>query len=170
MKKISESVLFQRFRTLLSRKFVAPNGKIIDFDIYGGEGAVHVLPVTASGEFVMVREFRPGPEKYLVEVPAGRLEPGEELYAGATRELLEETGFQGKVEYVGRTYLSPYSSQITHVFVCIDAAKVSEPTPDENEFLETVFLDQSQLRLLLKSGEISNAVAAYMALDYLGKL
>lgn len=54
--------------------------------------SVVVLPMTADGEFVLVRQFRPALEKWCVEFPAGGIDPGETPEDAARRELLEETG------------------------------------------------------------------------------
>ena len=79
-----------------------PNGKLATREVMRHSGAVCVVPLTDAGEVVMVRQYRYPFQTVLLEVPAGKLDPGEAPEACARRELSEETGAAaGKLTYLG---------------------------------------------------------------------
>ena len=92
--------------TVVTNTYRLPDGTTADWDILTGPDVVSVLALTADGDVVLARQYRPGPGAVLDELPGGFLDPGEDPAAGAARELLEETGYRGAVEVVGHTYLS----------------------------------------------------------------
>jgi ADP-ribose pyrophosphatase len=71
-----------------------PNGKEMDFEIVRHVGAAAVVPLLPSGEVVLVRQYRYATGGYLLEIPAGKLDPGEAPEACARREVEEETGYR----------------------------------------------------------------------------
>eukprot|EP01116_Phalansterium_solitarium_P015855 TRINITY_DN3548_c0_g1_i1.p1 TRINITY_DN3548_c0_g1~~TRINITY_DN3548_c0_g1_i1.p1 ORF type:complete len:189 (+),score=64.49 TRINITY_DN3548_c0_g1_i1:118-684(+) len=108
---------------------------------------VHVVAVVrkeTGDELVLVKQFRPPVDKVCVEFPAGLVDGGESPEAAALRELLEETGYTGKVEHVSPVVclepgMSNANARLIHV--TIDAASVPvAPTPTEDEFIEVVLV------------------------------
>ena len=82
-----------------------PNGQRAIREIVRHPGAVCVIPITDEGDVVMVRQFRYPFGEVLLEIPAGKLEPGEDPYEAALRELEEESGAVAKkVEHLGEIY------------------------------------------------------------------
>ena len=73
-----------------------PNGKQVEWDLVHHKGAAAILPVDEEGKLVMVRQFRNGPQKEILEIPAGGLNPGEDFITCATRELEEEIGYHAE--------------------------------------------------------------------------
>ncbi len=71
-----------------------PNGKMAKREIVKHPGAVGIIPITSDGKILMVEQFRKPLERSLLEIPAGKLEQGEEPDITAARELEEETGFR----------------------------------------------------------------------------
>src|SRR5262245_55242266 len=69
-----------------------PNGNTVTLEIIRHRGAAAVVPVDAVGRVVMIRQYRHATSGYLLEVPAGTLDPGETPEACALREVEEETG------------------------------------------------------------------------------
>lgn len=97
-----------------------------EYEVIRQLGAAAVVPVTASGRVILVRQFRPPVAGDLVEIPAGLLDvAGEDALSCAGRELREETGFEADtIEFLGGVYVSPGSSDhFVHLFLA--------RTPDE---------------------------------------
>src|ERR1700704_6222662 len=89
------------FIDVVTRTYDLPDGTTTDWDILELGDAAAVLAITRGGEVVLVRPFRPGPDRVLDELPGGLIDPGESPLEAAARELLEETGYRGAIEIVG---------------------------------------------------------------------
>jgi ADP-ribose pyrophosphatase len=84
------------------------NGRVSDLEVVRHGGAVAIVPLTAHDEVLLVRQFRYATGDWLLEVPAGKLDPGEDPRAAAGRELEEETGFRARsVEPLGWVWSTP---------------------------------------------------------------
>lgn len=75
---------------------VLPDGQQAKREIVKHPGAVALIPVTVEGKIILVRQFRKALERTIIEIPAGRIEPGEDPKLTAIRELEEETGLGTK--------------------------------------------------------------------------
>ena len=155
---------------LVSRTLRHPAGPTSSYEILDQRPVVCILAITAADEAVVVRQFRPGPDRYCTELPAGFIDPDESPPDAASRELAEETGYRGSLRPVARLFSNGYSTEVRHVFVCTDAVQVGAPTPDPGEHLEVLEVPVAQLRSLLRSGEMTVTDAAYVGLDELGLL
>lgn len=95
-----------------------PDGKIAKRELIKHPGAVAIIAVTDEGKIVMVEQFRKALERNIVEIPAGKLEKGEEPLASAARELEEETGYVCEtLELVTSFYTSPgFADEIVYVY------------------------------------------------------
>lgn len=82
--------------TLTVDDVILPNGKPAKREIIHHPGAVAIIPITKDGKIVFVEQYRKALERTIVEIPAGKLEPGEEPAVCARRELEEETGYGAK--------------------------------------------------------------------------
>ena len=132
-----------------------------------------IVPVTADGRFVMIREFKQGVGEICLNAPAGGLNPGESPLDGARRELLEETGYAaddwqslGNFAVDGSTGCGR-----GHLFLARDAKRVAPPRLDETEEIDVVLLDAPALRAALHASEITmmpTACALGLALVALG--
>jgi ADP-ribose pyrophosphatase len=100
-------------------------------------GATAVIPVYANGEIVLLHQFRYPSGQIFMEVPAGKLDPGEAPEVTGERELAEEAGVKCKnMEYVGHFYPGiGYSDEIIHIYVAWNLSEIPKNT-DEDEFLE----------------------------------
>lgn len=95
---MSESELLleaRRFRVVRMAATV-PDGTVHLREIIRHPGAVVILPILADGRVALIRNYRIAVEEWLVELPAGTLEPNEDPREAAFRELAEETGFRAK--------------------------------------------------------------------------
>lgn len=132
------------------------------------EGEVAVcIPVLQDGRIVLVREYRPGPKRYLMEVPGGMVDPGEEPMVAAAREVLEETGYAGDVEHLASTWVSAYSNQRKHIFIMRNARKVAEPHLAPTDISEVSIVSSVELEAIVASGELTDLDAGLLALNEL---
>ena len=123
-----------------------------------------VLALTPRREVVLVREFRPGPEAWLL--PGGVVGPGERPEEAAARELLEETGYAGDVRGVGSAIDCAYSTRTRHACVAEDARRVAASA----EALEVVLMSLPDFREHLRGGRLTDVDIGYRGLDALGLL
>lgn len=167
-RKLRETVVYDRFRRIVSRSFTLPDGSDGEFEVVEFSDCAAVLALTPDREVVLVREFRPGPEAVLLELPGGVVEPDEPPLETARAELLEETGYTGDIVEVGTVLKDAYATHTKHVFAATGCRKVAEPR--EPELTEPVLMPLAEFRSHLRSGRLTDADAAYLALDHLSLL
>jgi ADP-ribose diphosphatase len=168
--KLGERQLYGGYRTIVGRTYRLSTGDEREFEIkLEGDTAV-VLAVTDEDHVVLVREFRPGPEADLLELPGGGVDAGEEPLAAARRELLEETGYDAELIHVGTMVDDAYSTRLRHVFAGRDAQRVAEPRPEAGETPEVELMALDAFREHLRDGRLSDVGPGYLALDRLGLL
>lgn len=156
------------YRKVLHKTFRLPNGKVQDFTIKDERAAVCILALTKNNEVIIAKQFRPGPEKMLMELPGGALDPGEEPLASAERELLEETGYAGNMKFIGTTLDCAYSNMRRYNYVATECEVIQAQNLDESEFIEVELISLKDFLALLRSGEMSDVETGYLALDFLG--
>ena len=169
-RKLGEHLVYDGFRRVVRRRFRVPGGEELEYDVKIEPDVVAVVAVTAADEVVLVREYRAGPEEVLLEVPGGALGPDEDPVEGARRELLEETGYAGDVSYVGALLDCAYSTRTRHACLATGCRRVADPTPHPGEHLEVVLLPIREFVQHVRGGRLTDAAAAYRALDSLGVL
>jgi len=150
--------------------FRLPDGRSSDFYIKVEKSPVCVVALTKDKKVILVEQYRPGPGRVLLELPGGGLDKGESPRQAAARELREETGYKGRLRFVGRAYDSPYASSFHYCFVATDCRKVGEQELDEGEFAAVRLVPLRRFRTLMRKGNMTNMGLAYQGLDYLGLL
>jgi len=111
-----------------------PNGRRVDLDLLRHPGAAAVVPFLDADRILMIRQYRHATGGELLEIPAGKLDPGETPEACAIRELEEETGYRaGRLERLGAIWTSPgFTDEIIHLFAAYDLEPTSQRLePDE---------------------------------------
>lgn len=105
-----------------------------------------IAKLKPSGRYILIRQFRPPTDSYILEFPAGLVDPGENSETTATRELLEETGYVGRVENISPNLLSSpgiLSETVSFAFLSVDEMLPENQQPvakNEPEEFITVFL------------------------------
>lgn len=170
-KKISESVVREGRWKLVRRLFDRGDGRVAEFEIRELHDVACVVAVTERDTILIAKQFRPGTEEIVMDLPAGGLEPGEVPEDAIRRELREETGFEPKtLTFLAANPVSAYTTNHRHCFVATGCRKVADPDPDDTEEIEVVELTVPEFRALLRSGGLTDVGAGYLALDSLGLL
>lgn len=146
-----------------------PDGKTAKRELIKHPGAVAVIAVTADNKIVMVEQFRKALERNLVEIPAGKLEKGEEPKVCAARELEEETGYVCEsLELVNSFYTSPgFADELVHVYEARGLTKVENPADqDEDEFINLLELTLEEAQGYIDQQKIYDAKTIF-AVQYL---
>ncbi len=150
-----------------------PDGNQATRDIVRHQGASAVVAITAEGEFLLVRQYRKPNECISVEIPAGKLDPGELPEICAMRELEEETGFRTEhVEKLFSMKSTPgFSDEIIHVYLATELYP-GEANPDEDEFISAFSVSVPEALAMIRDGRISDGktiAGIYAALDRMGR-
>ena len=134
-----------------------PNGEISTREIVRHPGAVAVLALK-DDKMIVVEQYRKALEKSQIEIPAGKLEPGEDPLEAAKRELEEETGFVCEsLVHIGSFYTSPgFADELLHLYAA-EQLREGEKRPDEDEFLECGAITLDEARRYIREGRISDA-------------
>lgn len=134
-----------------------PNGETAIREVVGHPGGVCVLALREDGTVPLVRQFRYPLGDTLLELPAGKLEYGEEPRPAAIRELGEEVGLTpGELIDLGAIYVSPgFCKEKLHMYLARNCTEVPVH-PDEDEFLEIEYLPFTELVKRVMSGEIED--------------
>lgn len=146
-----------------------PNGKTSKREIVKHPGAVAVIAVTDEGKIVLVEQYRKAMERTLVEIPAGKLEKGEDPAECARRELEEETGYECKeMEWLVSFYTSPgFADEIVHLYVAKGLSQKEDAAGlDEDEFVNVEEVTLEEAIAYVKEKKIYDAKTAY-AIQYL---
>ncbi|NLZ24999.1 MAG: NUDIX hydrolase [Clostridiales bacterium] len=147
---------------------VLPNGKPCTREVVEHSGGASVLAVDKDDNCYLVKQFRYPYKEELLEIPAGKLNFGENPYDAALRELKEETGLIAKkLELLTTLYPSPgYTNEIIYIYLATDFAQ-DEVCFDEDEFLLTVKMPFKEAVEKIYTGEIKDAktIAALLMRD-----
>lgn len=121
-------------------------------------GAVGVIPVLPDGRIVLVRQYRYPVEEVTLELPAGKLDKGEDPLGCVQRELQEETGYtSGKITPLLDYWPTPaFANELLHLYVA-EQLKDGAMNPDEDEFIEKVEMPLDEALSLCKSGAIKDS-------------
>jgi ADP-ribose pyrophosphatase len=172
-KLISSKVVYEgKLFRVLHDKLIEPGGKPSERDVIRHNGSVVILAVDKSKNkrdpwIVMERQYRHAARQYLWELPAGKLDPGEDALVGAQRELEEETGYRAKkwkplVEYYG----SPgFLGESMKVFLA-EGLIAGDAHPEDDEEIEFRLVKLSEIVQMIEKGAIKDGKTLCSALLY----
>lgn len=149
-----------------------PNGRLGHRDVLRHPGAVAVIALTDDGKMVLVHQYRVALEQVTVEIPAGKLEPGEDPARAAARELLEETGYMAqRMAYLGP--IAPaagYSDELLHLYMAMGLT-FEGASPDEDEFINVDLVDVNEMVDMVLDGKVvdSKTVVGVLLCDAISR-
>jgi len=165
----TEQIFSGKVISLQVEEVELPNGKTSKREIIKHPGAVAVIAITEDEKIVMVEQYRKALERNIIEIPAGKLEKGEEPKGCAIRELEEETGYEcEKIDWLISFYTSPgFADELVHLYVATGLKKkLDAASLDEDEFVNLVEVSLEEALELMKEQKIYDAKTAF-AVQYL---
>jgi len=144
------------------------DGKRTTREVVEHADCVAVVALDERDNILMVRQFRHPAGKFLLEVPAGGIDPGEETVECVRRELQEEIGcFPNRIEKLGGFYATPgYGTEYLHCFLATDLVP-SRLVAEDTEDIELVRVPMVEIPRLIHSGEICDAKSIAALLMFL---
>ena len=136
-----------------------PTGHLVDMEIVRHPGSVVLLPIPEPGKIILIRQYRYTIDRWIWELPAGSLKPGEDPDHAAARECEEEIGLApGTVTRLGGYYPTPgFCDELMNYYRCEDLrppAPDSTAKKDDDEDIEPRTFTLAEARALVASGEI----------------
>jgi len=133
-----------------------PNKAEGEWECVRHPGGALAVPVTEEGKLILLRQYRFAARGWLLEFPAGTVEPGEDPAGTIRREIEEETGYRAATwKRLGEFFLAPgYSDEIIYAFLATDLELLeSPPAQDIDEDIERVLMTPEQLERAIYDGE-----------------
>ena len=144
-----------------------PNGETSKREIVNHPGAVAIIAITGEGKLVVVEQYRKALERSIIEIPAGKLEPGELPEITAARELEEETGYGcNELTYLQSFATSPgFADESIHLFIARGLYKIeNRAAMDEDEFVELMEITVEEGERMIAQQKIFDAKTAFAIL------
>lgn len=143
---------------------VGPNeyGPVVRREVLRHPGAVAIVAVNSKQELVLVRQYRYAAGRFLLEIPAGTLEPGEDPEDTARRELREETGYTAeRLRSLGSFFSAPgFCDEVIHLFQAEGLTSGEQDTDfGENIELVEIAVDEGRRQLLAGAFEDAKTLA-----------
>lgn len=157
-KPLSEDTVWTGRIFSVSRLHVElPDGREAIRDVVRHSGAVAVVALTDDGRICLVRQYRTAIGRVTVEVPAGKLDPGEDPLDCAHRELLEETGYTAKkMAYLTTITTTPgFTDEVIHLYMAT-GLEFSKSSPDADEFLNVDLVELPQFIDAVLDGKVED--------------
>jgi ADP-ribose pyrophosphatase len=162
---------WKRIRSTLNRSYrvfsvrtdtcVSPRtGNKHDFYILESRSWVNVIPMTPERDIVMVRQYRHGSGEVTLEIPGGLVDPGDTPEEAASRELLEETGYQAQ-DWVKIGEVNPNPALFNnrcYTYLAENVRNVARPSLDQTEDIEVVLIPIADILEMIRSGKIDHAI------------
>jgi len=150
-----------------------PNGNTSQREYVIHPGAVVVVPILPNGNVVLEKQFRYALHQVFIELPAGKIDAGEDILITGQRELLEETGYSAS-DWVKLGHQHPcigYSNEIIHIYLARGLSAGAHQR-DDDEHLDIFEAPFEQCLSMIQNGEITDGktmIALFFAEKYLQK-
>jgi ADP-ribose pyrophosphatase len=167
----SETIAAGGMLTVKRDQVRLPNGNTSQREYVTHPGAVVVVPLLANGNVVLERQFRYALQQVFIELPAGKIDAGEDILVTGQRELLEETGYSA-TEWIKLGHQHPcigYSNEVIHTYLARDLIAGTHRL-DDDESLEVFEASFEDCLKMVQSGEITDGktiIALLLAEKYL---
>lgn len=150
-----EDVFKGNFLVVEHLKVELPDGNHSSRDVVRHPGAVAILAMLDEENMLLVKQFRVALNKTLLEIPAGKLEKGEEHILAAHRELEEETGYKAKnMKYLGTIATGAgFTDELIHIYKATELYQ-GVKGGDDDEFIEVSSYKIQEVKNLIKEGKI----------------
>jgi ADP-ribose pyrophosphatase len=143
-----------------------PDGSVGELELIRHPGAAAVVPFLSDpasddSQILLLKQYRYAADQFLYEIPAGRLDPGEEPLACARRELREETGCEAdRIEHLYTFYTTPgFTDERIHAFMAVGLT-IGQSRHEDDEFITVETMTLSHALGLIEKGEIRDAKTA----------
>jgi ADP-ribose pyrophosphatase len=149
-----------RVFTVQIESITLPRGQQLDAEIVRHPGSVVIIPTTAGGEIILVRQYRPAIGRWAWELPAGSLKPGEDVERAAVRECHEEVGLiPSRLERLGSFFPTPGYCDEEMNFYRADGLREATADDeaahqDEDEDIEMRAFSREEIERMIAAGEI----------------
>lgn len=167
-KTISTDLLFEgKVISLRVEEVELPDGNRAKRELVNHPGAVAVIPIMDDGKLILVEQYRKALNRSIIEIPAGKIEPGENIEVTALRELEEETGYgANRFDYLQSFATSPgFANEIIHIFVALGLYKIDKPAAgDEDEFIHMIECTIEEAEQMVLDERIYDAKTAFAIL------
>ncbi len=150
-----------RIFTLKTEGYRSPRtGKEHDFYLLDSSDWVNVIPLTADGRVILVKQFRMGTKDFSLEIPGGMLDEGDDPAGAAVRELLEETGYAGEEPVLlGVVHPNPaIHTNRCYTYLIKNAGLKTSPRQDSTEDIEVQSAPLGDIPHLIQEKKITHAL------------
>jgi ADP-ribose pyrophosphatase len=155
-KKLESKILFENpWWTYCTDKYILPNEDIGEYHYVHTDGSAFIIPVMDDGKILLVNQYRYLNDRFSIEFPGGGIKAGQNPDEISRKELIEETGFDGKFEKAG--IFNPYNGitdEICHVYIARNLIRSDEFSKDDSEEFEICFFSVNEVDEKIKSNEI----------------
>ncbi len=154
----SEEIYKGSIVTLTVDQVEMPDGSLARRELVAHPGGVGVVALTEDRELILVQQYRKPLERAILEIPAGKIDPGEHHYECGIRELEEETGLQAEhFEYLGFIHPSPgFTDEVTHLYLA-SGLYPGKANPDPDEYLDMIKMPLEEVIEKIMANEITDA-------------
>jgi ADP-ribose pyrophosphatase len=159
----TQTVHAGRVFTTTRDRIQLPDGRETTMDVIRHQPSVILLPMPDSAHIVLVRQYRYAIDRWIWELPAGNVEPGEDIETAARRECHEEIGqVPDRIERLAEVYPTPgYSDEVMIFFRLVGLSVAPEPANlDEDEILEPQLFAVADVKARIERGEIRDMKTA----------
>lgn len=169
----SQRVYHGRILDLFVDEVELPNGRQAQREKVSHLGSVGMVPLGQEGQVILIRQYRYPVEEELIEIPAGKLDPGEDPWECARRETEEEIGLiPGRLVKLATFYTTPgFCNENFYLFLALDLKK-GDVNHDDDEFMVIKRVSLERAIEMLASGEIRDAktiIGLFLAREWLRK-
>lgn len=151
----SRTIYAGRVVTLNLETVTLPNGATVELEVIHHPGAAAAVPVRDDGAVLLIRQYRHAAGGYIYEIPAGKLNPGEDPKDCAARELEEETGLRAaSLEHLVSFFTTPgFTDEVIHIYQA-SGFTAGRQKLDEDEVLEVVAFPLEEALAKIQEGTI----------------